>query len=112
MLSHTTALADVAQRVALQGWVQHCRHLGSFLFIVLRDGAGTVQLVVDEADKDRFLKASSLSLESVISIEGTVRARPATMKNPDMETGEVEVLVEQLCADLSAWLSAVSHASS
>lgn len=80
---------------------------------MLRDGAGTVQLVVDEADKDRFLKASSLSLESVISIEGMVRARPATMKNPDMETGEVEVLVEQLYDDLSAaQLGAPPHASS
>lgn len=83
--------------MGLHGWVQHCRHLGSFLFIVLRDGAGTVQLVVDEADRDRFLKASSLSLESVVAVEGLVRARPATQKNAEMETGEVEVLVEQLC---------------
>ena len=63
---------------------------------MLREGVGTAQLVVDDVDKDRFLQASSLSLESVISIEGVVRARPSTQINRDMETGQVEVLVEKL----------------
>lgn len=55
--------------------------------------------MVDEADKNRFLQASSLSLESVISVEGTVRARPPTQVNKDMETGDMEVVVEKMCVD-------------
>lgn len=89
-------LLDVSQRVALHGWVQHARHLGSFLFIVLRDGLGAVQLVVEDSDKERFLQASSLGLESVISIEGSVRARPTAQINKDMPTGEIEVVVDTL----------------
>lgn len=70
--------------------------MGGFIFIVLRDGTGIVQLVVDEVDKERFLSASTLSLESVISVEGTVRARPASQVNKDMETGDAEVLVDKM----------------
>lgn len=81
----------------LQGWVQHCRHLGAFIFLVLRDGTGIVQLVVDESDTGRFLQASSLSLESVISVEGTVRARLPAQVNREMPTGEMEVTVDKMC---------------
>ena len=78
--------------VTLNGWVHRTRDHGGVHFINLRDRYGTTQIVVDE-DADGAVRsvAAGLHMEYCIAVEGIVRERPASMVNPDMETGEIEV---------------------
>ncbi len=76
--------ADVGRRVRLCGWVAKRREHGEHLaFVDLRDRTGVVQCVVDGSVEARS--------EWVLSVEGTVRARPAGTENPDLPTGAVEI---------------------
>ena len=86
------------QIVTLAGWVHSRRDLGGVLFIDLRDREGRTQTVLDPSDlsKEIFDKASKLHSESVISISGKVRIRPAGTENTKIPTGQVEVLVKEL----------------
>ncbi|MFN7139698.1 MAG: aspartate--tRNA ligase [Limisphaerales bacterium] len=86
------------QSVTLSGWVHSRRDLGGVLFIDLRDREGRTQTVLDPSDlpKDLFDQASRLHSESVISINGKVRVRPAGTENTKIPTGQVEVLVKEL----------------
>lgn len=85
------------QSVTLAGWVHSRRDLGGVLFIDLRDREGRTQTVFDPSDlpKEVFDQAAKLHSESVISISGTVRVRPAGTENPKIPTGQVEVLVKE-----------------
>jgi aspartyl-tRNA synthetase len=82
----------VGARVRLGGWVQRRRDLGGIVFLDLRDRAGVVQVAVgpDAPAPVRDL-AARLTSETVVELEGQVRARPADMRNPELATGDVEV---------------------
>ena len=82
-------------RVTLCGWVQKIRELGGMTFIDLRDRYGITQLVFNmDIDAELCNRARELGREFVLSIEGEVKTR--SNKNPEMETGDVEILVEKL----------------
>jgi aspartyl-tRNA synthetase len=80
-------------KVKLGGWVHRTRNLGGIVFLDLRDRAGIVQVSFDPrwAAADVIDRAGKLGLETVILIDGEVAARPAEMRNAEMETGEIEV---------------------
>jgi aspartyl-tRNA synthetase len=79
--------------VKLGGWVHRTRNLGGIVFLDLRDRAGIVQVTFDPrwSPADVIERAGKLGLETVILVEGEVAARPTEMRNPEMETGDVEV---------------------
>lgn len=89
-------LTDVNQTVTLSGWVQKIRDKGFMIWIDLRDRYGITQLVLDEARTEVALmeKARSLGREFVIQAKGKVIEREA--KNPNLATGEIEILVTEL----------------
>ncbi len=87
----TVTKEKVGQTVRLSGWVDSIRNLGKLLFIVLRDETGTIQLITEDIEK--YL---NITRESVIKCEGVVRERTKEMINPNMKTGEVEVLVNSI----------------
>jgi aspartyl-tRNA synthetase len=82
--------------VTLSGWVQGVRDKGFMIYIDLRDRYGITQLYFDEkrTAKDLIEKASKLGREFVIQVEGTVIERAS--KNPNIPTGDIEVLVSEL----------------
>ncbi|NOY79671.1 MAG: aspartate--tRNA ligase [Kiritimatiellaeota bacterium] len=90
--------SDAGTRVVLNGWVHRRRDLGGLIFIDLRDREGITQLVVDPAATaaEQVNTAQLLHDEWVIAARGTVRQRPGTMVNPQLATGEIEVVVEAL----------------
>ncbi len=86
-------LSDVGKRVRLSGWMETVREVGGNLaFVVLRDFYGKTQLVVEAPDL--LSVVLSLNKESVISVEGLVRERDS--KNPNMDTGDIEVVPLQI----------------
>ena len=89
-------IEDLKQSVTLSGWVQKSRNKGFIVWLDLRDRFGITQLVFDEerTPKAVFEKAQNLGREFVIQIRGSVIERES--KNPNMNTGAVEVLVEEL----------------
>ncbi|ULQ58585.1 aspartate--tRNA ligase [Brucepastera parasyntrophica] len=89
--------ADEGKTVVLNGWVHRKRDHGGISFINLRDRYGITQVVVDEDSSSELLSATGeLKMEYCIAVEGRVRARPDTMINPAMPTGEVEVVAVKL----------------
>ena len=86
----------IGQKVKLAGWVEVRRDHGKLIFIDMRDRAGIVQLVFIPKDKELHQTADSLRSEWVIEVVGSVNQRPKGMENPNVETGSVEVLVENL----------------
>lgn len=85
------------EEVVLCGWVARNRKLGGLDFVTLRDRSGIIQLSFnDETDSSVFEKATELKSEYVIAVRGTVALRTEKNINPDMETGEIEVLVSEL----------------
>ncbi len=90
-------LGKVGQVVRLLGWVQRRRDHGGLIFVDLRDRSGMVQVVFDpEKMGDGFAQAESLRSEFVVSIQGLVIARPEGMINPNLATGEIEVVANSL----------------
>ena len=83
-------------KVQLAGWVNSRRDHGGLIFIDLRDHTGVIQLVIDPQTKDAFELAEHLRDEYVIRAEGTVRQRGAGLENPNIPTGNIEVVVEKL----------------
>ncbi|MGZ8162592.1 MAG: aspartate--tRNA ligase [Methylobacter sp.] len=84
------------QAVELFGWVHRRRDHGGVIFIDLRDRAGLVQVVFDPDSPETFALAESVRSEYVLSIKGIVRDRPAGTVNPNMHSGEIEVLAGQI----------------
>jgi len=82
--------AHVGSSVKLSGWVYRKRDHGNLLFVDLRDHYGITQVVVDR-DSQAFRLIEGIKLESVICIDGEVRARGADRVNPEIPTGEIEV---------------------
>ena len=89
--------SHVGEEVTLAGWVHRYRDHGGILFFDLRDRFGLVQVVLDpDALNNDFKKAEQVRAEWVIQIKGTVRPRPEGAANPNMPTGEIEVLAQEL----------------
>ena len=86
-------LEHVGQAVKLSGWMENVREVGqNFAFVVLRDFYGTTQVVVETPEIMEVIHG--LNKESVISVEGVVRERSS--KNPNLPTGEIEVVPEKV----------------
>jgi len=85
------------QTVVLNGWVNRRRDLGGLIFIDLRDRYGLTQIVCDPETGAELMKiAHKLGAEDVIAVRGLVRLRPEEALNPDMPTGEIEVLAAEI----------------
>lgn len=87
---------DVGRSVGVMGWVARVRNLGGLRFIDLRDRYGTLQLIVDPGVGNLDALSKNLGMEHVIACKGVVQARPKDMVRDDMDTGAVEVAVEEL----------------
>jgi aspartyl-tRNA synthetase len=88
-------MENVGEKVILSGWVQKSRDLGGMTFVDLRDRYGLTQLVFNmESDAGLCGEARKLGREFVIRVEGKVAER--SNKNPQMDTGDIEILAEQL----------------
>ena len=87
---------DLDASVVLNGWVNTVRLHGQVIFVDLRDRYGKTQIVFNTEDySGDFESAKKLSMEDVLSISGTVKARDENAVNPDMLTGEIEVIVSE-----------------
>ena len=86
---------NIGEEVSLNGWVAKQRSLGSLIFVDLRDKTGIVQIVFDDSiPQEIFEVADKLRSEFVIGLTGVVRERSS--KNPDLATGEIEVVAKDL----------------
>ncbi|MGA0582397.1 MAG: aspartate--tRNA ligase [Castellaniella sp.] len=88
--------AHLDQTVTLFGWVHRRRDHGGVIFIDLRDRAGLAQVVVDPDNKAAFETAERIRNEFCLRITGLVRLRPAGTTNPDLLSGEVEILCREI----------------
>ncbi len=91
--SHTCAdlnMAHAGQEVRLSGWVHRVRDHGGVLFIDLRDHYGITQVLAD-SDSPAFAEIEKVRAEWVVRIDGRVKARDASLVNPKLPTGEIEV---------------------
>ncbi len=89
-------LSKVGEKVEVAGWVNSRRDHGGLIFIDLRDHTGIIQLVITPDTADAFAVAETLRDEFVISADGQVRERAEDLKNPNLETGAIEIVVESL----------------
>jgi len=86
---------NIGEKVTLSAWVSNRRDHGGIIFIDMRDRYGLTQVVFDPKDNEEAWKiADSFRSEYVIKATGTVRARPEGQENPNMETGEIEVIID------------------
>lgn len=86
----------IGEDVTLCGWVHRRRDHGGVIFLDLRDREGITQVVFDPDREESFSLADSVRNEYVVEVQGTVRARPEGTVNPEMGTGEIEVLGKEL----------------
>ena len=87
--------ANVGQQTTLAGWVQRTRRMGGMTFVDIRDRYGITQLVLNQdINASLFEAANKLGREYVIQVTGEVAER--SNKNPNMETGDIEILVSDL----------------
>ncbi|TXT42088.1 MAG: aspartyl-tRNA synthetase, partial [Spirochaetes bacterium] len=89
--------ADAGNSVVLNGWVHRKRDHGGISFVNLRDRYGITQVVVPaDAPPELLATAAELKSEYCVAVKGTVRPRPDSMVNPEMATGEIEVVCHDL----------------
>ena len=84
------------QQVTLCGWVNRRRDHGGVIFVDLRDRTGLVQVVFDPDRAEIFTQAEHIRNEYVLQVTGKVRMRPEGTINPELSTGEIEVLATEL----------------
>ncbi|VAW24450.1 Aspartyl-tRNA synthetase @ Aspartyl-tRNA(Asn) synthetase [hydrothermal vent metagenome] len=87
--------ANVGENVRLSGWVHRVRDHGGVLFVDLRDHYGITQCVADP-DSPAFKAVEELKAESVVRIDGLVKARDGAAINKDLPTGEIEIFINEL----------------
>jgi aspartyl-tRNA synthetase len=79
------------------GWAHRRRDHGGIIFVDLRDRAGIVQVAFNpEIGKEAHAEAHRIRSEFVLALKGTVRKRPEGMENPELKTGSIEVMAEEL----------------
>lgn len=89
--------SNIGEHVVLNGWVANRRDLGGVIFIELRDRYGITQVVFEPSyNSEAHEHAKKLRSEFVISVEGKVRKRPEGTENPDLSTGQIDVMVDKL----------------
>lgn len=86
----------LGQTVTVSGWVNSRRDHGGLIFIDLRDHEGIIQLVVTPENTDAFALAESVRDEYVLTATGTMREREESLKNPNIATGDIELVVSEL----------------
>jgi aspartyl-tRNA synthetase len=99
MRSHYCGQVDeklIGEKVTVAGWVHRRRDHGGVIFVDLRDREGLLQVVFDPDRPDIFAEAERLRGEFVLAVSGNVRNRPEGTINPNMATGRVELLAEEL----------------
>ncbi len=88
---------NIDQEVILMGWVQRRRDHGGVIFVDLRDREGITQVVFNpEFDEEIHRKAHVIRNEFVLAVRGTVISRPQGMVNPNLKTGEIDVMASEL----------------
>ena len=93
----TLNINHLGEEIVLNGWVNRSRDHGDLVFIDLRDRTGIVQVVIDAATSPEMIDtARSLRSEFCVSIQGRVRARREGAVNPNLATGEIEVITDHL----------------
>ena len=89
--------AHLGQAVILAGWVNRLRKHGGITFLDLRDRFGLIQVVTDPVTQPEATQVlESARSEWVLQVKGTVRLRPEGLANPNMPTGEIEVLAQEV----------------
>ena len=89
--------SNTGENVVLNGWVDRRRDLGGVIFIEVRDRHGITQVVFEPTFNEQAHQAAKdLRSEFVVSVEGVVRKRPADTDNPDLPTGHIDVMVNNL----------------
>jgi len=99
MRSHYCGQVDeslVGQTITVTGWVHRRRDHGGVIFVDLRDREGLLQVVFDPDDPTMFAEAERIRGEFVLAVTGKVRPRPEGTVNPNMATGQVELLASKL----------------
>ena len=86
----------IGKEVVVSGWVHSRRDHGGVIFIDLRDREGLVQIVFQPEKKEIFVQAERLRSEYVLCVKGLVRNRPEGTVNPNMYTGKIEIVVNEL----------------
>ena len=86
----------LGQKVTVEGWVNSRRDHGGLIFIDLRDHTGLIQLVVTPETKDSFSLAESVRDEFVLKATGIMRERAPELVNPNIPTGKIELVVDNL----------------
>jgi len=89
--------SHAGQMITLSGWVHRRRDHGGVVFFDLRDRAGIIQVTINpDLPKESLDLVANVRMEWVLQIEGVVQLRPEGMKNPKMETGEVEIIAREV----------------
>src|SRR5262245_65624282 len=88
--------ALVGETVTLCGWAHRRRDHGGVIFVDLRDREGLVQVVSDPDRAESFANAERVRNEYVLRVTGQVRRRPAGTDNPELASGEVELLAHEI----------------
>ena len=88
-------IEKIGEKLTVKGWVNSRRDHGGLIFIDLRDGSGILQLVISP-ETSNFDLAEKCRDEFVISATGEIRERAENLKNPNLATGDVEMVVENL----------------
>ena len=88
--------AHVDQTVTLAGWAHRRRDHGGVIFVDLRDREGLAQVVFNPERKEAFALAERVRNEYVLKVTGKVRRRPEGTVNPDLRSGEVELVVQEV----------------
>ena len=99
MRSHYCGQIDaslIGEEVSVAGWVHRRRDHGGVIFVDLRDREGLLQVVFDPDRAEIFAEAERIRGEFVLAVRGKVRERPAGTVNPNMPTGQIEVLATEL----------------
>jgi aspartyl-tRNA synthetase len=102
--THTCAevrLSDVGKTVRLSGWVHRKRDHGGVLFLDLRDHYGVTQIVAD-ADSPVLAALEQIRVESVVTIDGEVKARSEGTRNANLPTGDIEVFAREVTVQSAA----------
>jgi len=84
------------QDVTLFGWVNRQRDMGNLVFIDLRDREGVIQVVVPSDNEEVLNKAKKVRMENVLAVKGVVKEREKNARNPQLPTGDVEVVAREL----------------